>query len=256
MSTAMTPEESAATRSPAEWLEAVVAAERRGELLSAFDLAEQGLEEHPGDVPLQHRAVLALARTGASEHAARRFEQYGLADVATEDARALEARIAKDTALAAEGDERRRLALRSAALYEAIFADTQGYYPGINAATLRLIGGDAGSSRRLARGVLEILGRTGDDGYYGAASEAEAHLLLDQTPAACSALERAASLHGGDYGAVATTRRQLRIVCDQRGIDSGILSRLAGPRVIHYCGHRLGVDGALPPEKEQQVAEA
>src|SRR5947208_16089947 len=120
MSTVATSGESGATRSPPEWLEAVVAAERRGELLSAFDLAEQGLGEHPGDVPLQHRAVLALARAGATGHAAERFEQYGLADVATEDVRALEARIVKDTALAAEGDERRRLALRSAALYEGI----------------------------------------------------------------------------------------------------------------------------------------
>src|SRR3989442_975168 len=202
---------------PAEWLEAGGAAERPGGLLSALDPAEEGLEGHPGDVPPQHPGVLALARAGATGHAAERFAQYGLADVATEDVRALEARIAKDTALAAEGDERRRLALRSAALYEAIFADTEGYYPGINAATLQLVGGDAGSSRRLARGVLEILGRTGDDGYYGAASEAEAHLLLDQTPAACSALERAASLHGGDYGAVATTRPPLRIVRDQPG---------------------------------------
>src|SRR5256885_11545823 len=101
-------DEGRASRSTAAWLESVLAAERRGELLSAFDLAEQGLEEHPGDVPLQHRAVLALARAGATGHAAERFAQYGLADVATEDVRALEARIAKDTALAAEGDERRR----------------------------------------------------------------------------------------------------------------------------------------------------
>lgn len=233
-----------------------MAAERRGELLSAFDLAEQGLEEHPGNVPLQHRAVLALARAGATEHAAERFEQYGLAEVATEDVRALEARIAKDAALAAAGDERRRLALRSAALYEAIFADTRGHYPGINAATLRLLGGDPAGSQRVARGVLEILARGGGDGYYGAASEAEAHLLLDEVPAAGAALERAAALHAGDYGAVATTRRQLRLVCDERGIDSEILARLAGPRVVHYCGHRLDADGAFPPEGEQSVANA
>jgi class 3 adenylate cyclase len=238
------------------WLEAVMAAERRGELLSAFDLAEQGLEEHPGDVLLQHRAVLALARAGATEHAAERFEQYGLADVDTEDVRALEARIAKDAALAAEGNERRLLALRSAALYEAIFADTQGHHPGINAATLRLIGGDGEGSQRLARLVLELLDRSGDEAYYGAASEAEAHLLLDELPAAGSALERAAALHGGDYGAVATTRRQLRIICDQLGIDAEILARLAGPRVVHYCGHRLETDGPFPPDQEQHVAQA
>jgi hypothetical protein len=101
-----------------------------------------------------------------------------------------------------------------------------------------------------------VLRTSGDEGYYAAASEAEAHLLLDDVPAAATALERAAQLHGGDYGAVATTRRQLRLVCDERGLDAGVLARLAGPRVIHYCGHRVGALGAFPREREQDVAAA
>jgi len=60
------------------WLATVRDAERRGELLSAFDLAARGLEEHPGDVSLRYRAVLALARTGSTAQAARRFEEPGL----------------------------------------------------------------------------------------------------------------------------------------------------------------------------------
>jgi len=35
------------TRMADEWLEAVLRSERRGELLTAFDLAERGLVEHP-----------------------------------------------------------------------------------------------------------------------------------------------------------------------------------------------------------------
>ncbi len=252
------PGEPARARSPSDWLEAVVQAERRGELLRAFDLAEQGLDEHPGNVALQHRAVLALARAGSTDQAARRFAEYGLSEVASEDARALEARIAKDVALTAHGEERRRLSARSAALYEAIFADTQGYYPGINAATLRLVSGDAESARRLARLVLEILRRGDNEDYYRAATEAEAHLLLEDIAAADSALERAAALHGSDYGAVATTRRQLRLVCGEHGVDRDLLVRLASPRVVHYCGHRIGAraEGAFPAECEQQVAAA
>jgi len=41
------------SRPPADWLARVVAAERRGEVLAASDLAERGLEEHPDDVALQ-----------------------------------------------------------------------------------------------------------------------------------------------------------------------------------------------------------
>jgi class 3 adenylate cyclase len=52
-------------------------------------------------------------------------------------------------------------------------------------------------------------------------------------------LERAAPLAEGDYGALATTRRQLRIVCILTRADPRILAPLAGPAVVHYCGHRI-----------------
>ena len=41
--------------------EAVLEAERRGELLLAFDLADRALAEQPDDLWMKHRAVLALA---------------------------------------------------------------------------------------------------------------------------------------------------------------------------------------------------
>jgi len=45
--------------------------------------------------------VLALARAGSTDEARRRFDAYGLAAVDEEDVQALQARIAKDVALAA-----------------------------------------------------------------------------------------------------------------------------------------------------------
>ena len=85
------------------WLDATKEAERRGELLSAVDVAEQGLAELPEELPLKHRAVLALARAGATDEAAKRFERYGLAKSKEEDIAALGARIAKDLALSRAG---------------------------------------------------------------------------------------------------------------------------------------------------------
>jgi class 3 adenylate cyclase len=240
----------------AERLAAVADAERRGELLAAVDLAEQGLEEHPGDPELQYRAVLALARAGSTEQASRRFEEWGLGEVGTEDVLALEARIAKDVALAASGEERRLLALRSAALYAKAFDATGGYYPAINAATLMLVGGNVEASRTLARTALDRLRESGEQGYFAAATEAEVGLLLGEVEAARYALERAAELHGGDYGAVSTTRRQLRLVCERAGIDPRVLSALAGPRVLHYCGHRISADGSGPFRAEDESAVA
>ena len=215
------------------------AQERRGELLSAFDLAERGLSEHPNDLGLKHRAVLALARTGATEEAERRFDGYGLAGIAEEDISALHARLAKDAALNADGRERGRLAAQAATLYNAIFTRTNGYYPAINAATLWLIAGFGARSRELAGIVLDLVAGSRRDSYYEAATEAEAHILRSDTAAAEGALLRAAASHGGDYGALATTRKQLRIICDLLEIDRGLLSVLAGPAVVHFCGHRL-----------------
>src|ERR1700754_2119552 len=83
------------------WLEAVNDAERRGELLTAVDLAEQGLAEKPDAIWLKHGAVLALARAGATDEAAARFERYRLAESDEADVVALRARIAKDLALTA-----------------------------------------------------------------------------------------------------------------------------------------------------------
>jgi len=225
--------------------------------LTAFDLAERGLQEHPEDLWLKHRAVLALARAGATEEAARRFQLYDLAGVQDEDVAALRARIAKDVALAACGAERRELAGRAAELYGEIFARMHSYYPAVNAATLSLVAGHAQRSGELARAALQAVSESGEESYYSAATEGEAYLLCGDASAARSALERAAQRHAGDYGALATTRRQLRTVCGLVGIDPRLLGVLAGPAVVHFCGHRIGAErghGSFPPEAEKAVA--
>ena len=239
------------------WIQRVGDAERRGELLSAFDLAEQGLEEHPGDLWLRHRAVLVLARAGSTAEALRRFDAYGLSSVDDADVRALRARIAKDVALASNGGGRRREASRAASMYREIFDATGGYYPGINAATLLLIAGDHTGSRELATLILGTLGREDVDSYFVSATEAEAALLLGRRDRARVALARAARLHHGDHGSVATTRRQLRLVCQTLGLDTDVLSELAGPSVVYFCGHRIASDGTasrFPAAQEASVA--
>ena len=153
--------------------------------------------------------------------------------------------------------ERQREAAHAAALYGEIFESTGGYYPGINAATLRLLAGETDEARRLATLVLQTLGSEDPDSYYVAATEAEAALLLGREAQARAALVRAAAIHGGDYGALSTTRRQLRFVCEASGIDPDVLSVIAGPSVLHFCGHRIaapGVNGRFPAASESTVA--
>lgn len=242
----------------AEWLEAVEAEERRGELLAAVDLAERGLEAYPDDIRLRHRAVLALARSGSTHSADKRYREYGLDGVKDEDVQALGARIAKDEALAAPGEERGALAARAANAYASIYSDTGGYYPAINSATLSLLSGDRERSLALAREVLELPALEGGS-YYAHASRAEARLLLGDAARARDELSLAADAAGDDHGALATTRRQLRLICGELGIDESVLEPLSGPAVVHYCGHRIagpGEAGRFPAEAETPVADA
>src|SRR4051812_46179876 len=154
--------------------EGVLDAEHRGEFLMAFDLADRALREYPDDLWLRHRAVLALARAGSTGEATRRFAEYGLNGIADEDIAALQARIAKDAALAQpDALLRRRDAASSAHLYETIFRDTRGYYPAVNAATMYMVGGQPQLADTLAKEALEAIGAD-DDSYYAHATVAEA----------------------------------------------------------------------------------
>ena len=215
--------------------EAVLEAERRGELLMAFDLAERGLTENPDDLWLKHRAVLALARAGSTAEAARHFADYGLGGIEDEDVAALEARIAKDQAIAAGGGF-----ARAAQLYEGIFRRTGGYYTAVNAATLCMLDGQAERAAALAREARTALRQSGDNLYYAAATDIEIALILGERELAEETLMRARDLNAGDYSALATTRRQLRLLIAATGDPEELLDPLSGPGVLHYCGHRIG----------------
>ena len=67
--------------------------------------------------------------------------------------------------------------------------------------------------------ALDLVARSGDSGYFAAATEAEGLLLMGNEAGARAAIERAGALAGDDFGALATTRRQLRLICDMIDTD-------------------------------------
>ena len=201
--------------------------------------------------------MLALARAGATDEAAQRFERHGLAASREEDVAALEARIAKDVALAGSGAERRREAGRARDLYEAIFERTGGYYPAINAATLSLVAGEPERARELARTVLRLLEQIDERSYYAAATEGEAHLLLRDEAAAREALERAAAMHEGDHGALADDAPSAAPRLRPRGNRTAGCRhpRRTGSGAFLWTSDRGGRDaGRFPAEAERRVA--
>jgi hypothetical protein len=234
------------------------AALARGDVLVAFDHASSALEADPDALDARYVAALSLARAGAPERAERAAEELrarlartpGAPPSLREDADALVARLAKDRALRSEG-EARAAGLREAATRYAAVAEAFGsHFAAVNAATLWLLAGDRARARELAALARTLAGtaaRPGDR-YWRAATLAEAALVLGEVDAARGALAEAAALAGPDVAALATTRRQLRLVCDASGTDARVLAEIAPPGVVHFCGTR-----SLPNERAHEL---
>lgn len=226
--------------SAAEYLSLCRIEERAGDWLGAHDVATRGLAAFPDDLALRHRAVLALARSGATARAAELYEALGLDRVDDEDVAALGARIAKDAGRFGE----------AAARYRAVYARTGGYYPAVNAATMYLLAGDREAAHELGRAAFERSGPDGDD-YWILATAIEAALVLGDDAFFARWVGKTRALAGDDHGALGTTLRQLELVCAARGLDPAVLAPLRPPAVAYYAGHRAG---RLPAGAEPEVA--
>ncbi|HKX76745.1 MAG TPA: BTAD domain-containing putative transcriptional regulator, partial [Acidimicrobiia bacterium] len=122
---------------------------RRAEYLRAYDLASKLIETMRSDPELRFLAVLALARSGATAQAIRRYELLGLQSInpdsvsarLAEDISALAARLDKDMSLI-DQERRTQWAARSAQGYQAAFDRHRSAYLAVNAATMWLMAGD------------------------------------------------------------------------------------------------------------------
>jgi CRP-like cAMP-binding protein len=222
----------------AAWLDQIDLALARGCNLEAWELALEALRRPSlaRDPLSRHRAVLASARSGAVHEAWRMLGEFGLAEnAADEDAAALEARLRKDLwAQERDRSAKRALALRSAECYEAVHKKFGGYYAAINAATMFIAAGDRARAREVA---TEVLGHLGEHpgSYYEIASAAEAALVLGKVERAAQLLERARQCDDADRGKIASTRRQMRMLCGLLEVpERRILDALRQPPVAHF----------------------
>jgi len=254
---------------------------RRGEYLAAYDAAEMAaVAETPvlpplARVELNYLRVLALARSGSSQRALAEATLLTLSlpteplpPALAEDIAALSARIAKDRALQAEPPERATLAAVAAEAYEDVYRRLHRSYAAVNAATLWRIADRVDHAHALAREVLELVARDlaalagpKDSSHYWAwATRAEALLVLGDTAGTIQALAAAAEGARDNFGARATTRRQLKFLCAALEIpDETVVAQLAQPEVLHFCGHMTapaGTPARFPFEQQEAVTQA
>ena len=188
----------------------------------------------------KHRAVLALARSGASSFAQNEYKRFELDRVAGhEDIMALAGRLAKDRFEAAGDIEQAR---DSANFYEAAFQSTAGYYSGINAATMSLIAKVPseivmGRAQAVLSRLSSLSGETDEDRYFIQASRAEAYYILGDKPSAAAALQAALDFDPLNYTAHASTYRQFRLLAKAYDEDMTWLRPLRAPMSVHFAGH-------------------
>ncbi|MDA7949459.1 MAG: adenylate/guanylate cyclase domain-containing protein [Hyphomicrobiaceae bacterium] len=242
------------------WLARTAAEIRSGEFLMAYDLAIRGLEAYPESDLLKFHAVLALARSGATERAEELYGAFELHKAGTEDTSSLGARIAKDKFFAGAGRANQEDSSKAAQLYQEVFENSGGYYPAINAATMWFFSGDTANCTKMAALAHERSLTAEPDGpqahYWQAATRAEALLLLEQLEDAQSAINEAAIHIDGDYSAAASTRSQLLRICAAMDLDTGLLDPLKPPSIVYYSGHmiaRAGRSGQFGIESEELV---
>ena len=233
-----------------------------GEPLAACDLLADALARFPGDVRLRQLLGLALARTGASRAANRMLEGLAAQGQADEETLGMLARTHKDLWARSTDDEERAFHLREAyRRYWAAYQSSGGYWTGINAATMALLLGRRDEAASIARAVREdCLNRRatssgGDDDYWIVATLAEASLLLGDLSDAEERYAEAATIGRRRYGALASTRRNARLVVKALGVDGArIEAILKLPRVAVFTGHLIDAptrpDPRFPPALE------
>ena len=252
-----------------DWSQLSAQSEKSGNYLGACDYALLGLEQHPEARELQYRAILNLSRTGANRRAQQLWARYRLQanlDQQSPDGdleqniAALGARLDREEAFASTAAQRAAKLKKAAEHYESIYRRSASTFLGINAAVLHELSGASVRAKEIAGRIVAACAKSKpqsqEDAYQLAADRAAASLVLDDFDDARRAIEQAAAL-SANAASIASTRKQLILICDHKRIDRGIIAPLRNRTVIHYTGHMIAPEGApgrFPAHAEARVA--
>jgi class 3 adenylate cyclase len=220
---------------------------RQGEPILAYDILSRGLAaslagEENLRLRLKQQLSLALAQSGATEHACRMLNRLCREGGETPETLGLLGRVYKDlsakTLIETERGKLLQEALRcyargferSEAAYLASRGEgdaTDAYYCGINAAAVQAMLGVLTGARAVAARVREICQAQiaavehtpGTAGYWLLATLAEAQFICGDFDAARLRYQQAASVSAGNWRELASTRRQLRNLAKSLGQD-------------------------------------
>ncbi len=219
----------------------------------AYDLATEHLAEHPDDLVCRQVQAHALALTGSPKEAIETLSK--LYDEGHRDPETLGLlgrawkEIGRDATNAQdrhEGFANARDAYRDGLEHAEAKADPNGYYPGINAATLSLLLGEKAIAYDLAARSAKLAQAVPKRDYWSVATLAEAALICGEEDQA-RALYSEAALFSTSPGQTASTRRQARELSRYIfGQDDRFDGCFAVAPVIVFVGHRTDASERTP----------
>lgn len=191
-----------------------------GQLLTAIEVARDGLRRFPDSTPLRQQLALALVQTGALEAAQDALSELPKQDSRNEETLSLLGRIHKELWRRAPDAGAAAAALKEAArLYGQAFELKGSYYPGINLAFALAAGGDLEEARscaaKVAKRCREELKKSDaeNDGWLlGTMGEALVH--LGKTEEAATWYRKAAEAFKGRWRDLASMQRQAREITE------------------------------------------
>lgn len=238
-----------------------------GHATLACEILRHGLMASPDHRESLYLAALASVKAGSYSAASaliqRLLPALGRRSPLYSDARSLEGRNAKDRwARLPPGPAKQASGEEAVRAYEAAYAASHAYFPGVNAATMNLLIGRASRGRELAGEVralcLKSLRARRTPDHWLLATLGEACLLLGDQQAALAWYRRAAAAARRRVGDIATMRRQLRLLETVLPVDPALYAALAVPNVAVFTGHMLDRPGRsparFPPALQARVA--
>lgn len=228
----------------------------------AVDICGEGRAQFPGEPEFGYLAALALANGGSSGAAARLLRELlaGPGAAPAPDVLSLAGRVAKDHwSKLPPGAERDAAGEQARDCYAHAFKISRDGFPGINAATMSVLGGRLEEGRRIAREVRSVCPEDEADAWR-CATLGEACLLLGDAGGAAAWYAKAVKAAGRRFGDIASMRRQVKLLAGRVEGAAAMLAVLAVPRVAVFTGHMIDAAGRaqarFPARLEPAVAAA
>jgi class 3 adenylate cyclase len=222
----------------------------------ALEVATVGLRTHANDPDLLYSRALALARSDNVTRAAAFVKELldtNPPEPLRVEALSLAGRLCKDRYArlpTADVGRRAALACESFLYYEKAYRIGGDPFPGINAATMALLAGDADTARTFACQVhatatqrIEQPGKEND--FWLLATLGEAELHRKDFVAARGRYRQAMRVPGRRDGDIAAMRRQVRLLRDKLPIPDDLLAVFHIGRCVLFAGHTIDHPGDL-----------